>query len=162
VISYNKITRRRYLTTNRTKAISYNKIIQRQYLTTKSHKDDISQQNCTNAISYNKIARKRYLTTKSHKGNISQQNRAKAVSYNKIARRRYLTIATTMMIGALIHYRCNPIRVSSSKIISHSLRPILIEGEYCILTNDLRIRGEIAPGAPDKICVAFFFTEPFS
>jgi hypothetical protein len=49
----------------------------------------------------------------------------------------------------------------SSKIISHSLRLILVEGEYCLSTNNLHIHGEIAPGAPDNICSAFYFVEPF-
>jgi hypothetical protein len=40
---------------------------------------------------------------------------------------------------------------------SHSLRPIQVEGEYHLCTNDLRIRGEIFPGAADEILTASFF-----
>jgi hypothetical protein len=52
-----------------------------------------------------------------------------------------------------------PIRISLSKITSHSLRPIPVEGEYRLFTNDLRIRREIAPGVADKICAASLFVE---
>jgi hypothetical protein len=34
---------------------------------------------------------------------------------------------------------------------SHSLRPIPVEGEYHLSTNDLCIHGEIVPGVADKI-----------
>jgi hypothetical protein len=42
---------------------------------------------------------------------------------------------------------------------SHSLRPIPVEGEYSLSTNDLRICGEIPLGAADKIHSASFFAE---
>jgi hypothetical protein len=38
---------------------------------------------------------------------------------------------------------------------------MLVEGEYYQSTNDLCIHGEIAPGAADKIRVAFFFVVSF-
>jgi hypothetical protein len=41
--------------------------------------------------------------------------------------------------------------ISSSKIISHSLRSITVESKYCLSTNDC--------GASTKIHVAQFFTE---
>jgi hypothetical protein len=44
-------------------------------------------------------------------------------------------------------------------MISHSLRPIPVKCEYHLSTNDLRIRGEIAPGAADKILATSFFAE---
>jgi hypothetical protein len=52
------------------------------------------------------------------------------------------------------------IRISSSKMIFHSLRPIPVEGEYHLSTNDLCICGEIILGAADKIHVAFLSMEP--
>jgi hypothetical protein len=42
---------------------------------------------------------------------------------------------------------------------THSLRPISVEGEYCLCTNDLRIQGEIASGTADKIHEASLFAE---
>jgi hypothetical protein len=53
-----------------------------------------------------------------------------------------------------------PMRISSSKIISHSLRSIPVESEYCLSMKDLRIRGEIAPEASDKIRAALLLAEP--
>jgi hypothetical protein len=53
-----------------------------------------------------------------------------------------------------------PMHISSSKIISHSLQSILVEGEYCLLTYNHLIRGEIALVASDKIRVALLFTKP--
>jgi hypothetical protein len=35
-----------------------------------------------------------------------------------------------------------------------------VEGEYCLSKNDRLIRGEIAPGASDKICAALLLAEP--
>jgi hypothetical protein len=46
-----------------------------------------------------------------------------------------------------------------SKIISHSLRSIPIEGEYRLSANDLLIRGEISPEASAKIHGALPFAE---
>jgi hypothetical protein len=49
--------------------------------------------------------------------------------------------------------------VSSPKIISHSLRSLPVEGEYCLSINDRLMQGEIAPGVSAKIRAALFFVE---
>jgi hypothetical protein len=49
--------------------------------------------------------------------------------------------------------------ISSSKIINHSLRSILVDGEYYLSTNDRLIQDEIAPVVSDKIRAALFFVE---
>jgi hypothetical protein len=54
----------------------------------------------------------------------------------------------------------NLIRISYSKIISHSLWSIQVEDEYCQSTNERLIRGKIAPKASAKFRAALFFTEP--
>jgi hypothetical protein len=112
-----------------------------------------------NAISHNKITRRRYLITKSHEGDTSQQNCAKETSPNNNNNGEQSFHSLSSLAGS--SFTMYPIRVSSPKTISHSLRSILVEGEYCLSTNDFRICGEIAPGASDKIYTAFLFVEPF-
>jgi hypothetical protein len=53
----------------------------------------------------------------------------------------------------------NPMHVSSSKIISHLLRSIPVEGEYYLSINNRLMQGEIAPEASAKIHTALFFVE---
>jgi hypothetical protein len=57
-------------------------------------------------------------------------------------------------------FTSNPICISSSRIISHSLRSIPVDGEYCVSTNKRLIHGEMAPKASAKIHVALFFMDP--
>jgi hypothetical protein len=45
-------------------------------------------------------------------------------------------------------------------MVSHSLRPLPVKGEYRLPTNDLRIHEEIILGAADKIHAASLFVEP--
>jgi hypothetical protein len=49
--------------------------------------------------------------------------------------------------------------MSSPKIISHSLRSIPVEGEYCLSTNEHLIWGKATSETPAKIYTTFCFME---
>jgi hypothetical protein len=93
-------------------------------------------------------------TTKSHGDVITKESRSEAPPLDK----QQISHSLWLLSGSF--FTIYPMQISSSKIIFHSLRPIPVEGEYCLSTKDLCIHWEIAPGAADKICTASLLTDP--
>jgi hypothetical protein len=111
-----------------------------------------------------RIARRRYhitelhecdVTKQIHEDDITKQNRAKAPPHDN-SKQQSSHSFWSLLGSSFTEY---PIRISSSKMTSRSLRPIPVEGEYCLFTNNLCIHGGTALGAVDKICAASFFAE---
>jgi hypothetical protein len=102
--------------------------------TTKSHKCDIAM--------------------KSHEDIITKQNRVKTPPLDK----QWSSNSLWSLSGSF--FTIYSIWISAYKIDSQSLGPIPVEGEYHLSTKDLCIRGEIAPGAANKIHTTSLLADP--
>jgi hypothetical protein len=82
--------------------------------------------------------------------NVSAQLTMRRHSQN-VKSTQFVNITTTLysfsplLIGAC--FTRNPICISSSNIISHSLRSMPVDGEYCLSTKEHLIQGENSPGS---------------
>jgi hypothetical protein len=120
-------------------------------------------QNCTKAMPRTKQRAREGDTNKQivsvmESREVGKTNHTKPVKRARVQQDILFYYSSPSLIGSF--FTINPMRVSSSKIISHLLRCIPVEGMYCLSINDHLMRGKITPRASAKICTALFFMEP--